>query len=184
MPTSPYRHDAAGVSVIELEGGATAVWDCNYATPGPETGWNGEWELVGERGRLSWRGGNPDANTGELTLAEWRRPARPVDLPELPHADSAAALQAFISAVETGAQPEASVADNLRTLAILFGSIESVETGGVVRLADLVGKVGDAGGSPGDAGGSAGRPGPVILSLRRIFALWTAKPEILRSRSE
>jgi predicted dehydrogenase len=52
VPDSPYRHDPAAIAVMELAGGATVVYEGDWATRGRETSWNGEWELIGERGRL------------------------------------------------------------------------------------------------------------------------------------
>lgn len=135
VPDSPYEHDAAGVAVVELAGGATAAYDASYACHDPETGWNGEWEITGEAGRLLWRGGRPNPEKGDLSLELWGEAPRPVELPDLPLTGSAAALEAFRVAVASGEQPEASGADNLHSLAIVFGCAESVESGRVVRLA-------------------------------------------------
>lgn len=138
VPNSPYHHNAAGITVMELEHGATVTYESSYACYGPETAWCGEWDFAGEVGRLLWRGGDPDPNTGELTLELWGESPRAVELPNLPMADSAAVLQQFCAAVSTGTQPETSGADNLNSLAIVFSCIQSVETGGIARPADLL----------------------------------------------
>ncbi len=138
VPDSPYHHNAAGVTVLELEQRATVTYESSYACYGSETAWSGEWDFVGEAGRLLWRGGVSDPNTGEITLEPWGEQPQIVPLPEVEASDSAAVLQQFAQAVRTGVAPETSGADNLHTLAAVFSCIESVETGRVVRPADLL----------------------------------------------
>lgn len=138
LPGSAYRHDAAGVAVMELDGGATVVYDNEYATRSPETSWNGEWELTGEAGRLLWRGGNPDANTADLTLELWGQRPHSVELPEQPIDPSAAVLEAFLAAIRTGISPETGVGDNLDTMAAVFGCIRSIESGTTTDIPDLL----------------------------------------------
>lgn len=138
VPNSPYYHNAAGVTVLELEQGALVTYESSYACYGSETAWSGEWDFVGEAGRLLWRGGVSNPNTAEITLELWGEQPRLVPLPELDASDSSAVLQQFVRAIRTAAAPETSGADNLHTLATVFGCMESVETGRVVRPSDLL----------------------------------------------
>ena len=46
----------------------------------------------------------------------------------------AAILNEFVSAVREGREPECSARDNIRTLAMTFGAVESAATGRKVRL--------------------------------------------------
>ena len=133
VPDSPYAYDPAVVAVLELEGGATVTYTGDWATHGSPTSWNGEWRVVGERGRLTWRGGESDALAGELTVERWGEPSAVLPLPDLPMVDRAGSLAAFREVVETGREPETSGRDNIRSLAIVLAMVDSIERGGVVE---------------------------------------------------
>lgn len=133
VPDSPYEFDPAVAAVMTLSGGATVLYEGDWATREPETSWNGDWELIGERGRLTWRGDSGDAVAGSLTLQPIGAAPRAVDVPALPIVDRAASLARFAEAVATGIEPETSGHDNIRSLAIVLACAESIATGAVAR---------------------------------------------------
>ena len=137
-PGSPYTHNAGGVALLDLDGGASVLYDNEYAAKGRETSWNGEWDITGTEGRLFWRGGNPDADSAEITLHLSGQALTPVQLPERTGSELDTELAEFISAIETGETPETSSADNLQTMAAVFGCVQSVETHQVVSIPDLM----------------------------------------------
>jgi predicted dehydrogenase len=135
VPDSPYRHDPALTALFDLEGGATVVYEGTWATHEPETSWNGDWELLGERGRITWSGGRPDATSGEVTLYRWNEPPRTAEQPQLAFVDRVGTLHAFRAAVETGAEPETAARDNIESLALVLACVESIGSGAPVDLA-------------------------------------------------
>ena len=136
VPDSPYRHDPAVIAVMALDNGASVTYEGSWATHERETSWNGDWELVGERGRLTWTGGESDATTGDVTLTRWGEPARSVDQPSLDHQDRLGTLHAFRAALETGAEPETSGRDNVHSLAVVLACVESMERGEAIPIGD------------------------------------------------
>jgi predicted dehydrogenase len=68
VPDSPFVHHSAVVVVLDLDGGIPAVYEEDWATREQETSWNGEWEIVGEKGRLLWKGETEDRGKGEVSL--------------------------------------------------------------------------------------------------------------------
>lgn len=134
VPDSPYRHDPAMVAVMVLDDGATVTYEGSWASSGPETSWNGEWELVGEEGRLLLTGGRADMTTGDVILEQWGQPPQPVVQMPLEDIDRAGALQAFRSAVETGQQPETRAEDNINSLAVVFACVQSIESDQIVNV--------------------------------------------------
>lgn len=131
-PDSPYRHDPAVAATMTLGGGATVLYEGDWATREPETSWNGDWELIGERGRLRWTGNPADVLAARLVLHPRGEEPRTLAVPSLPLTDRAAGLAAFRDAAETGCEPETSGRDNLRSLAIVLGCVASIESGAVV----------------------------------------------------
>ena len=134
VPDSPYAHDPAMTAMMELDGGVTVTYAGDWAPHGPETSWNGEWAIVGERGRVDWRGGELDAREGDVTVQRWGEEPAALSLPDLSTVDRAGALSAFAEAVAAGSEPETSGRDNIRSLAVVLAMVDSIEGGGMVEV--------------------------------------------------
>ena len=133
-PDSPFNHHPAVAALIDMEDGTPVVYEGTWAHRGPETSWNGEWEVVGEAGRLTWSGALEDRNVGEVLLEPWGEPPQAVDQPRLALTERAAVLRALISAIESGEEPETSASDNLGSLAAMLGLVESIESGAPIEV--------------------------------------------------
>lgn len=138
VPDSPFVNDPAVAVLIDLEGGVPVVYEGDWATRGPETSWNGDWEIVGENGRLLWSGSTGDRGTGEVLLERWGEGPRPVEQPDLEFVERGATLQALRAAVESGETPETAAADNVKSLAAMLGCVGSIESGGPVDVPALL----------------------------------------------
>jgi predicted dehydrogenase len=136
-PDSPFRHHPNVAALIDLDDGTPVVYEGTWAHRGPETSWNGEWEVVSEAGLQTWVGATEDRNVGEVILQPWSEPARPVEQPSLALTERAAVLHAMISAVESGEEPETGASDNLGGLAAMLGLIESIESGAPVEVGEV-----------------------------------------------
>jgi predicted dehydrogenase len=136
-PDSPFRHHPTIAALIDLDDGTPVIYEGTWAHRGPETSWNGEWEVAGEAGLLTWRGATEDRNVGEVLLQPWGEPARTVEQPRLDLTERAAVLQALIGAIESGEEPETGASDNLGSLAAMLGLVESIESGAPVELGEV-----------------------------------------------
>jgi predicted dehydrogenase len=125
-PDNAFKHPSNALCLIRLQGEIPVVWDGDWCARGAVTSWEGEWQFVGNRGRLFWDGvvdesfrtsvrlEIPGQETQELMSLE---PVQERRLPLLEH---------FIESIGGGQQPEPSIEDNRKTLAVVFGSLESV----------------------------------------------------------
>jgi predicted dehydrogenase len=138
VPDSPFVHHPAVVAVLDLDGGVPVVYKGDWATRGPETSWNGEWEIVGEKGRLLWKGDGEDRGKGEVLLQSWGEEPRPVGHENLEFVERTATLQALREAIKGGGWPETTAADNVRSLAVVLGCVTSIEDGERVDVAALL----------------------------------------------
>lgn len=127
VPDSPFAHHASVAAILDLDGGVPVVYEGDWATRGPETSWNGEWEIVGEAGRLLWTGDREDRGVGEVLLQVWGEGLRPVEQPDLEFVERQATLQSLRAAVEEGGTPETAAADNVKSLAVVLGCVEAIE---------------------------------------------------------
>ncbi|MGB3583676.1 MAG: Gfo/Idh/MocA family oxidoreductase [Roseiarcus sp.] len=130
-----YRDGSSAAAVFELETGAIFIYRGSWCAPGLPTSWESGWRFVGANGSLVWDG----ADTIRIeALGRGDRdglfdPVAPVEPPALSTEDRIGGhfgvLHDFVAAVRSGAQPETAGRDNIRSLAMVFGAIESSEAG-------------------------------------------------------
>ncbi|UVK36268.1 Gfo/Idh/MocA family oxidoreductase [Mesorhizobium sp. AR10] len=134
-----YRQGSSASAVFDLGGGKRFTYAGSWCAAGFRTSWESTWRIVAERGSLVWDG--EDGLKAEVVL-----PVRdglfdqtqPIVVPPLDPADRIGGhlgiIQDFVHAIEAGAEPETRGADNIRSLAMVFGAIESAETGRRVAI--------------------------------------------------
>ena len=125
-------------AILDLDGGVPVVYEGDWATRWPETSWNGVWEIVGETGKLLWRGDKEDRGTGEVLLERWGEEPWAVEQEDLEFVEREATLRALREAIEDGGQPETAASDNVKSLAVMLGCLRSVESGRPVDVAALL----------------------------------------------
>jgi len=138
VPDSPYRHDPAMAALLTLEGGTPVVYSGSGATYRPWTSWDGDWEFVGELGRIVWDGGTAASGEQKVSLQCWGEEPATVPSPAHQTEGRDAVLEAFRSAVASGVRPETSVHDNIHSLALVVALAESIDRGEPVQVADLL----------------------------------------------
>ena len=138
-PDSPYRHDPSMAALITLESGVPVVYEGSGATHRPLTSWNGDWELVGEEGRITWTGGVENAEAGEVTLRRWGEPPATVAQETGGLQGRELILETFRRAVETAVEPETSARDNIHSLALVLACAAAIDRGEPVNVAEFVG---------------------------------------------
>jgi predicted dehydrogenase len=138
VPDSPFVHHPAVAAVLDLDDGVPVIYEGDWATHEPETSWNGEWEIVGETGRVLWSGSKEDRGTGEVVLERWGQEPGLVEQRDLEFVEREATLQALRAAIESAEMPETAAADNVRSLAAVLGCVTSIESGEPVEVAALL----------------------------------------------
>lgn len=143
--SSWYRQGSSASAVFDLGGGKVFTYAGSWCAAGFRTSWESTWRIVAERGSLVWDGN--DELKAEVVL-----PAReglfdrtePIAVPPLDPADRVGGhlgiIQDFMRAIETGTEPETHGADNIKSLAMVFGAIESAETGRRVMISSQEGQ--------------------------------------------
>ncbi len=138
VPDSPYVHDPAVAALIDLDGGVPVAYRGDWATHEPETSWNGDWVIVGEKGRLTWVSDVGNPLIGTARFAPWEGEPRDLAPAALPAEDRRGSVLAFRHAVLTGEPAETRAEDNLWSLAAVTACVASIETGAPVDLPSLV----------------------------------------------
>jgi len=134
----PFRHDPTVSALLTLTDGTPVSYRGTWAEAlGRETSWNGDWELVGARGRATWTGGVQDALRGTVAVEPFGEQRRRAELPVLPAIDRTAVLHEARRAILAGDEPESSAADNLKTLAAVLAIARSTEVHRPVHVEEL-----------------------------------------------
>jgi predicted dehydrogenase len=124
-----YAHGASANAIFEMDDGVTFTYRGSWVAEGAQTSWESGWRIVGTRGTLLWDGAERfDAHVvnGEDGFL---RPIAEVEV--LPAPDDAhvhghaSVITDFLDAIDAGRQPETAGQDNIKSLAMVFGAIES-----------------------------------------------------------
>ncbi|MGX5844080.1 Gfo/Idh/MocA family protein [Mesorhizobium sp. ArgA1] len=135
-----YRQGSSASAVFDLGGGKVFTYAGSWCADGFRTSWEGSWRIVAERGSLIWDGNDTlKAEMVVLGRDGLFAKTQPIDVLPLDSADRVGGhlgiIRDFMQAIETGTEPETRGADNIKSLAMVFGAIESAETGRRVAIA-------------------------------------------------
>jgi predicted dehydrogenase len=127
-----YRHGAAANAIFELSGDVVFTYRGSWAAEGANTSWESAWRVIGTKGTLLWDGAERfEANVVDGAEGFFR-PLVPVEVP--PPSDlaqthgHASVIAEFLDAVDSGRVPETAGSHNIKSLAMVFGAIESART--------------------------------------------------------
>ena len=126
-----YTGDAAASCIFEMTGGIVFSYQGSWCAEGYPTSWNGDWRFTGERGSLLYeRDAAPKAQTVAGNEG-FQRPLKDLELPaaHVPKPQQHGALNEMLSFLQGGPSPSTAAADNIKSLAMVFGAIESAATG-------------------------------------------------------
>jgi predicted dehydrogenase len=127
-----YDHDASAVAIFEMSNGLVFTYRGSWCAEGLNTSWESAWRVIGTNGSVTWDGGEGFAAQTVVKAAGFRSEMRDVPLPPHDAGDKdgghAGCINHFIQCVQTGAVPETTGTDNIKSLAMVFGAIESAET--------------------------------------------------------
>ena len=138
-PWSWYKGAANAVCVFEMDNGCVFSYRGSWCAEGCPTEWEAEWRAVGEHGSAVWKGA--DDIYAELVSDprsnEFIRPVKRV-CPAWTWEGSSGhegCLDAMFAAILSNSMPETRCQDNIRSMEMVFGALESASTGRKVRIA-------------------------------------------------
>ena len=128
-PGSWYRHGAAANAIFEFSDDVVFTYRGSWCAEGADTSWESAWRIIGTKGTLLWDGAEKfDAHvvsgeTGFLRDSERDRRARACKRGG--HPRPCQRHRGFSERNRTGGAPETDGNDNIKSLAMVFGAIES-----------------------------------------------------------
>jgi len=126
-----YDHHASAVAVFEMTGGIVYTYRGSWASEGLKTSWEAEWRGIGRKGSVTWDGFDAFRAEAVAETGEFMSRVESVELPEPPEGTKEGGhrglIHDFIRCVRTGDTPETVCTDNIKSLAMVFGAIESAQ---------------------------------------------------------
>ncbi|MCL4499236.1 MAG: Gfo/Idh/MocA family oxidoreductase [Chloroflexi bacterium] len=132
-----YDHDASAVAVFEMTGGVVYTYRGSWCSEGLNTTWESDWRALCETGSATWDGaGSFKAQAVSKTGAFFSEMADiEVKIPENEkRGGHGGVIREFLQCVRTGGVPETAGSDNIKSLAMVLGAVESAETGKRVAI--------------------------------------------------
>jgi len=129
-----YAHGASAIALFEMSNGIVYTYRGSWCAEGLNTSWECDWRAVATRGSVTWDGGDKfraqAAEKGEGLI--WKLKDLAVSIPATDATfgnGHAACIRDFIDCVRTKRVPETVCTENVKSLAMVFGAIESAQNG-------------------------------------------------------
>ena len=133
-----YDRDASAVCVFEMSDGIVFTYRGSWCAEGLNTSWESDWRVVGTRGTATWDGHDDIRAAAVKKSGDFISEMKNVKVPVLAKKDRvgghAGLLEEFLWSVRKGVAPETVCTDNIKSLAMVFGAIESAKRGRQVAL--------------------------------------------------
>jgi predicted dehydrogenase len=130
-PGSWYKGDVSASCIFEMSNGMIFTYRGSWCAEGMHTSWHGDWRFVGTKGTVLYE--RDQVPRGEVVTGDtgFNRPRHPFDVPdvEIPAGGQHGALREFLAAIRGGPAPQGECRDNIRSLAMVFGAVESARRG-------------------------------------------------------
>ncbi|MGV3549903.1 Gfo/Idh/MocA family protein [Rhizobium sp.] len=133
-----YRTGASAFAIFEMSDGVRFTYQGSWCAEGANTSWESAWRITGSKGTVLWDGLD-DFRAHRVAADEgFLRDQEAIEVPEAADLSEteghASVIRAFLNAIENGAAPETRAEDNIRSLAMVMGAIESARTGQRVMI--------------------------------------------------
>jgi len=138
-PGSWYDHDASAVAVVEMTDNLVYTYRGCWCAEGLNTTWECDWRAVGVTGSVFWDGADVYRAEAVKEAGGFRSTMSSVEVPIIDAGRKvgghSGCIAEFIDCVRHGGVPETAAADNIKSLAMVFGAIESAASGRTVKVA-------------------------------------------------
>jgi predicted dehydrogenase len=128
-----YTHGASANAVFQFSDDVVFTYRGSWCAEGKRTSWESQWRLTGTKGMLTWDGDEAFEATVAGSAPGLLHGSQPVDVPMPDHDEEthghASVIASFIAAIKTGKRPETVSSDNIHSLAMVLGAIESAKIG-------------------------------------------------------
>jgi len=134
QPWGWHAGDACHVVIFKYASGLVTTHTALACDVGRQTSWNGDWHIAGPNGSIDWQ------KDGTF-YSHQHRTENPITNERIEHLPvppaRTAMVDEFFAAIRENREPECSSRDNLKSLAMVFGAIQSSKEGRVVQMSEV-----------------------------------------------
>ncbi|MCZ7865633.1 MULTISPECIES: Gfo/Idh/MocA family protein [Agrobacterium] len=134
-----YAHGASANAIFEFSNDVVFTYRGSWCAEGERTSWEARWRLIGSKGMILWDGeDNFSASVAgdEQGLLRGFKTVNVSDaVSEKDTRGHASVILSFLHSIRTGEMPETASFDNINSLAMVIGAIESARLGQRVSIA-------------------------------------------------
>lgn len=131
-PSSWYQHDASAVAIFEMTDEQVFCYRGSWCSEGLNTKWESSWRIIGSEGSLLWDGADSIRVQRVNGDEGFFRPLEDVsvEMEKTPGFDDGhgSLIRDFFRSLREGQTPDTVASDNIHSLAMVFGAIESAST--------------------------------------------------------
>ncbi|NBD27762.1 Gfo/Idh/MocA family protein [Paenibacillus glycinis] len=131
-----YAGNASAICIFEMSDGSVFSYRGSWSAQGAGTSWESDWRVTGSLGTALWDGDNrPTAE--EVSGDEgFMHPTKAIEVPDIwtGRQGHFGCLDNMFDALEHDRLAETDSSDNIKSVAMVFGAIESAKTGQKVML--------------------------------------------------
>jgi len=130
-----YKGDVSAMCIFEMTDGIMVNYRGSWCSEGYNTPWAGVWRIIGTKGTCQWAEDQPRAEVvvGEEGFSREKKEVLAEEVP-LEFIGHEGCIREFLSCVRGGGTPQTTCEDNIKSLAMVFGAIESDESGRPVAI--------------------------------------------------
>jgi len=140
-PGSWYDHDASAVAVFQMTGDIVYTYKGSWCSEGLNTTWESRWRVIGAQGSVTWNGADGFQAQVVRKTGSFFSEVEDIQVPSYDPGQKvgghAGVIREFLRCVQSGEMPETVCFDNIKSLSMVFGAIESAERGRRVALEPL-----------------------------------------------
>lgn len=133
-----YDHDASAMCIFQMTEGIVYNYRGSWCSEGLNTSWEGDWRIVGDKGTAKWDGGNGFKAQAVEKSEGFQSQMADIEVPEFDPGAKVGGhkglMREFVECVKNGGTPETISTDNIKSLAMVFGAIESSKQGKEVEI--------------------------------------------------
>lgn len=131
-----YCGDVSASCIFEMTDGVMLTYRGSWCAEGMHTSWHGDWRIVGTKGTVLYE--RDQIPVGQVVAGKkgFNRPLRDLKPPseKLKYEKQHGAIREMLTFLRTGKTPQCECHDNIKSLAMVFGAIESSRKGKCVKI--------------------------------------------------
>ena len=131
-----YAGDVAASCIFEMSDGVVFTYRGSWCAEGLPTSWQGNWRIIGERGTILYEQDQPPVAEVVGGKTGFNRTLRDIRPPKetMVHEGMRGSLREMLTFLQTGKAPQTECHDNIKSLAMVFGAMESARQGRRVKI--------------------------------------------------